>query len=153
MRSRGEGAVGGAGARGRGLTAIRLRAPPVGDGGARLPQVLGRHQRLAVLLLVDGEHDSAHTLRLPREVGVARGEGLSGRGAGLAVLGRVQKAEAGRREARAPQVADGVEPPLPLGRLAQGVRGGAGGRVPLPTCLQVSVREDLTGAVATGTHP
>lgn len=58
-----------------------------------------------------------------------------------------EQAEAGPGEARAPQVADGVEAPLPLRRLRQGVRsvadGGVGGGAAVGFGLQVGVREDL----------
>lgn len=58
-----------------------------------------------------------------------------------------EQAEAGPGEARAPQVADGVEAPLPLCRLRQGVRsiadGGVGDGAVVGFGLQVGVREDL----------
>lgn len=137
--------------------------------GWGVAQVLARDQRLPVLLLRDGEHRNAHVVALARKLaplsalaalcltlcggsggrpGLWRGRlGLRNPGG----LGRVRRtreqAEAGPGEARAPQVADGVEAPLPLCRLRQGVGSVADGRVGdgavLGPGLQVGVGEDL----------
>lgn len=131
--------------------------------------MLGRDQRLPVLLLGDGKHRDADVIGLTRKLaplsglaalrltlgggrgggpGLRRGAlGVSGAGGLHRVCCTGEQAEAGPGEARAPQVADGVEAPLPLCRLRQGVRSIADGRVGdgavVGFGLQVGVREDL----------
>lgn len=127
--------------------------------------MLARDQRLPVLLLRDGEHRNADVVALAPLCGLAAlrlalcgGRG-GGAGLGRGGLGRRspgalrwvrcsgEQAEAGPCEARAPQVADGVEAALPLRGLRQGVGGVADGRVRdgavVGLGLQVSVGEDL----------
>lgn len=127
--------------------------------------MLARDQRLPVLLLRDGKHRNADVVALAPLCGLAALRlalcGGRGGGAGLGrgglgrrspgalgwVRRRGEQAEAGPGEARAPQVADGVEAPLPLCRLRQRVGGVADGRVRdgavVGLGLQVSVGEDL----------
>lgn len=138
-------------------------------GGGGLVQVLGWDQRLPVLLLRDGEHRHADVITLAREIAPlsglatldltlgggrrARG-GFWGRTLGMRnptglrwVCCSGKQAKARTREARAPQVAGGVETPLPLGRLRKGVRGIADGWVrdgaTVRLGLQMNIREDL----------
>lgn len=160
----------GAGAPNRPLPLVCASDQPIQRGGGRgLVQVLRKDQRLPVVLLRDGEHRHTDVITLTWKVvplsslaalclalsgsrraraafwGGALGMGNTG---GLCwVCSPGQQAKARPREAWASQVAGGVETPLPLGRLCEGVGGIADGRVgdDAVVCLglQVNVREDL----------
>lgn len=146
------------------------RPPPAGAavGGGSLGrvtvgrvQVLGRHQRLPVLLLRDGKHGHAHVLAIHGALagGGGAGGGRGRRGGagtliGAAALRRVgQQAEAGRREARAPQVADRVEATLPLRRLGERVGGAAARRLRGGAAVRLGLQVDVGENLPTGGGP
>lgn len=137
--------------------------------GRALVQVLGQDQRLPVLLLGDGKHRHTDVITLAWEITPLYGlatlnltlgggrrarAGLWGGSLGLRnprglhwVCCPREQAKARPCEAWAPQVAGGVETPLPLGRLRKWVGGIADGwvRDGAVVCpgLQVNIREDL----------
>lgn len=143
-----------------------------------LIQVLRWDQRLPVLLLRDGKHWHADVIPLTRKlpplsslatlylalVGGRRARTGLWRGArGVRTTGGLcwvccprKQAEARAGEARAPQVAGGVETPLPLGSLRQRVGGIADGWVGdgavICLGLQVNVREDLPAVAASAAN-
>lgn len=128
--------------------------------------MFGRDQRLPVLFLRDGKHGHADVITLTWEIssvatlnltlrgGRGSRDGLWGGGArGLRqVCCRWQEAKTRPCEPRTSQVAGGVEAPLSLGRLREGIGGIADGWVRgcAGICLafQVNIRENLP-AVAT----
>lgn len=142
-------------------------------GGRGLVQVLSWDQRLPVLLLRDGKHRHADVITLAWELAPLSGLATldltlgGGRGARTRFWGGAlgmrdpgglrwvccprEQAKARPSEARAPQVAGGVETPLPLGGLRKGVGGIADGwvRDGAVVCLglQVNIREDLPAVV------